>query len=524
MYATFLQDTSSNPSQSVANYIGIAGVGSWGASATLVDQPAPHAMVIDQLVVSLATSAGSTWIFTIFKNGVSTGITVSITGANTTGSDMSNTASVVAGDVLCIQSDRTGTPNNPAGVRISLRQFASGVFAVLGGNSTTAITTTQFNNAQGASVNISGAEANVAAPQALAMTASNLFIKSSEDPSPGNWSIQLRNEIADTNLVAALSAGQLTNSDTSHTAAFTAGQRWAMHSTAAATPTASRLQWGFTVTPAVDGQSTWTAQNINQYDNATARMMRVNGNQGSLSTTDVAAQCVTQAGTAKALYAHFGTNPGGTTKLYTVGMFKSGTATTLSLTSNAVGLASITGLTEVLANGDLVNINVTPSGTPTASRIGTGILFAADTGAAAPVNSVAPVASGTASRTFSFTSTTGTWSNSPTATTYQWQRDVAGNLSYSNIASATAANYTATSSDLTCHVRCVVTASNASGSGTSASNALGPVGDQLAVVSSVGAEWCANATVVFSAGAPVTSTYLNTTTGSLTTGWSTWYT
>jgi hypothetical protein len=53
-----------------------------------------------------------------------------------------------------------------------------------------------------------------------------------------------------------------------------------------------------------------------------------------------------------------------------------------------------------------------------------------------PSNTVAPVVSGTANIGNTLTTTTGTWTNTPSSYTYQWQRDNAGGGSYSNITPA----------------------------------------------------------------------------------------
>ncbi len=529
MYASFLYSCGTNPSTSVSNFTSVCGFGSWTATEADVSQPIPHALTADNFYVTCAVAPGTgkSFVYTVYQNGSPTTITCTIAGsAVTDASDTSHTAAFAAGDTISVQATPSGTPTAPGGLRWNLRQSAAGKWAVLGGNSTTAITTTQFNLAHGATPVFSSTEINNYTPCAISGTASNLYVKSHVDPTPGNWTMTLRKEAAGTTLTAAITAGQTTvQSDTSHTASFAGTtDRWAMQCLAASSPAASRIQWGYSFSPATDGEMSWGASNAaNQFSGAATQMMRVNSQQGSLSTADSAAYSSVPAGTAKALVAYVQTAPGGG-KSWTIGMFNAGTATTVTLSATAVGLTSVTGLSEVLAQDALINLDMIPVSAPAASRMGIGLLFAQDPGAVTPVLSVAPVASGTASRTFSFTSTTGTWSNSPTATTYQWQRDTAGNLSYSNISSQTSANYTATSSDLTCHVRCVITASNAAGSTTAASNALGPVGDQLAVVSSVGAEWCANATVVYSAGgAPVTPTYTNQTTAAMTTGWSSWY-
>lgn len=88
-------------------------------------------------------------------------------------------------------------------------------------------------------------------------------------------------------------------------------------------------------------------------------------------------------------------------------------------------------------------------------------------GGPVPVNTVAPVVSGTARVGQTLAATTGTWSGSPTSYTYQWTRNG------SNISGATSATYLTVVADMGTLVRCVVTAINAGGPSTpAASNSL----------------------------------------------------
>src|SRR5205085_5786633 len=67
--------------------------------------------------------------------------------------------------------------------------------------------------------------------------------------------------------------------------------------------------------------------------------------------------------------------------------------------------------------------------------------------------------------------TPGTVTGSPTPTvTYQWQRDVAGNASYSNISGATSNTYTLVSADAGNKIRVVATAANGVGSNATANS------------------------------------------------------
>ena len=93
----------------------------------------------------------------------------------------------------------------------------------------------------------------------------------------------------------------------------------------------------------------------------------------------------------------------------------------------------------------------------------------------APVNSVAPVVSGTAVVGQVLTTTDGTWSNSPSSFSYQWKRgatNIGTNASTYTLVQADAGN--------TSNITCVVTATNAGGSANATSNQIAQVLDATA--------------------------------------------
>jgi hypothetical protein len=96
-----------------------------------------------------------------------------------------------------------------------------------------------------------------------------------------------------------------------------------------------------------------------------------------------------------------------------------------------------------------------------------------------PVNTVAPVISGTASVGSTLTVTSnGTWTNTPTGFAFQWYRD--NGTTQTAIPGATSSTYVLVSADKPNNIYCQVAASNASGIGLKNSNSLGPVTDSLA--------------------------------------------
>ena len=121
--------------------------------------------------------------------------------------------------------------------------------------------------------------------------------------------------------------------------------------------------------------------------------------------------------------------------------------------------------------------NVTATLTTATKYAGTiATFYAGSPGVPGPVNTVAPAVTGTATVGSTLSCSTGSWTNSPTGYTYQWQHDNFGDGSYSNIVGATANTYVLVADEDSRRIRCVVIASNATGSSSPTnSNAVGPI-------------------------------------------------
>lgn len=88
----------------------------YGATATTTVAHAsttmPTSGTIDKLYVNLSGSpgAGDSFIITLFKNGVSSGVTCTVSETNTSCNDLTNTVSLTAGDAIAIEISPTGSP------------------------------------------------------------------------------------------------------------------------------------------------------------------------------------------------------------------------------------------------------------------------------------------------------------------------------------------------------------------------------------------------------------------------------
>ena len=157
------------------------------------------------------------------------------------------------------------------------------------------------------------------------------------------------------------------------------------------------------------------------------------------------------------------------------------TITTYTATSspgNITGTLSQAGSGTITISGLSSSTSYTFTVTATNS-VGTSVASAAsnsittESSGTPPVNTVAPVVSGTATYDYVLSCTTGTWTGTATITyAYQWQRSSG---TYSNILGANNSTYTLVADDVNKTIRCVVTGTNSTGSSSANSNATGDV-------------------------------------------------
>ena len=134
---------------------------------------------------------------------------------------------------------------------------------------------------------------------------------------------------------------------------------------------------------------------------------------------------------------------------------------------DGVDIIGFTNLTYTLVQADsaafitcvVTATNITGSAATASNQI------KADFYTAVPINTVAPVISGTTALGSVLTSTTGTWINSPTSFAYQWKRGT------TNIGT-NSSTYTLVAADSNAAITCVVTATNVSGSTPATSNTI----------------------------------------------------
>src|SRR3981081_3215589 len=113
-----------------------------------------------------------------------------------------------------------------------------------------------------------------------------------------------------------------------------------------------------------------------------------------------------------------------------------------------------------------------------------GVLAAAAS-AATPVNTAAPTIGGTPKEGSTLTASDGTWSNSPTSFSYQWQRCASDGTGCGDIPGGTNKTYTPVSGDVGHALRVVVTAANTDGKASATSAPTEVIGSKSGPTNSV---------------------------------------
>lgn len=356
------------PSTSATNYAPISQHGSgntWSATESAVYQPIPHDLTLDQLRIRSvnAPTTGKSYAFTVMKNGVATALTCTLSGSNTTASDLTDSVSFSAGDTISLQSVPSGTPASLGAVHWSIRQQAPGKFAAFTGTGNGQPAGTFYclpNSAQGNGI---AAESSLQVPSPLAGTLQNLYVVL--DASPGTsktWTFNLRVN-ASTGPTVAISGANTSGNDTSNTSAVSAGDLVSVQGVPTNSPNNIRAGIGYSVVPTTDGQS-WMMLGWNTSpSSAVTNYNYPNGRAAWSSAEDVQdSQYPAPAMTLQAMYVADSTAPGSGAH-YTFTVNQGGSATALTVTvSNTNTSGNITGQSVTVNAGDLLDISHSQTG------------------------------------------------------------------------------------------------------------------------------------------------------------------
>lgn len=380
---SFLIGTSTGtPSAGAANYVPFVftSANNWSnAINSGFEQPLPHAITLDNFRVKIATAPGATKnnVFTVYKNGVATALTVTINGTNTTGQDLTHSVSFAAGDLITLQMTPDATATLPGTVWWTARQDATGLTALLGTANTTL--TGQFAIMGYSTGTLTTGDAGIIVP--TAGTISNLYVISSA--SAANFTVY-KNGAAQTLTTGAM-AGTTAN-DTTHNFSVVAGDRISI----ANGGTGRASSWGVSFAPTTDGQSfIGHIGSGNAPTTGTQYYQPLGVGTASWNATETAVQVMLQASTIQAIYSQTAVSPGLSPKAYAFTVRQNAANTTATDTVNDAsatpndgsGRASnLTGQSVTVADDDMIDIAVTATSTPTGLHAYNSILLSVSSG------------------------------------------------------------------------------------------------------------------------------------------------
>jgi len=148
---------------------------------------------------------------------------------------------------------------------------------------------------------------------------------------------------------------------------------------------------------------------------------------------------------------------------------------------SCAAIAGATSATYVLGQGDIgahlvgAVTATNANGSATAFSPLASVIAAAGSATGIPANTAPPTISGQPFVGQTLTAAPGSWTNSPFAYTYQWQRCDSGGASCSNISGATSPDYEVAGADKASTIRVQVTARNSYGTAVASSAATSPV-------------------------------------------------
>ena len=217
-----LAGTNSGITPTVTNFISAqAGRGAWQTSDALANQIMPIGGVFKNLRIRLsgAPGTGKSVVITLYKNGVASALSVLASDAATTGVDLSDQVSVVAGDTISIAAIPTNTPAAVT-VRWSM-EFAptnngESFIAFSSINLESQASTPLFEQLIGMGFSSWGSTESARQMVAPATTFKNLYVLLGTAPGGAtSRSVTLRDNSADTALTTTVSGASTTNNVTS---------------------------------------------------------------------------------------------------------------------------------------------------------------------------------------------------------------------------------------------------------------------------------------------------------------------
>lgn len=192
-------------------------------------------------------SGGEAYKMTLRVNGADTALTVTISGASTSGNDLSNEVTVAAGDLVCWKKTAISTPQNNVSVRAGFAFVADKPNQSLFINGFKIALDTSSNRYHSLSHRLEVWNADEYKVRQLGQPLSikHFYVRVSNAPGVGkSWTFRVRKNDADTKLAVTISGTDTTGNDTTHILSVKDDDYLDIVSEPSGTPAAAAAYWG----------------------------------------------------------------------------------------------------------------------------------------------------------------------------------------------------------------------------------------------------------------------------------------
>jgi len=304
---------------SATEYAPLAGGYTWSPTELTRTQVISASGIIKNLriVLAAAPSTGDSYAFVLMVNGSPSALTLTISDTATTGQDLVNQISVVAGDYVSLRVVPTSLPDAVVAKWSSVFSGSvSNESLVLGCMRTTMNTsTTQYMGLQGMN---DSPNANIFRGQRVcsaAGTIKNFYVKLTGSPGAGDsFVFTLNKNGVNQTLTATVSELGTTGNDTVNSFIVAAGDLLTIEINPAGTPNDVLPTWGMTFVADVDGESPMMS---GSKDRASTSLTEYNKFMGlsilggdAWTTTETDFNIMGQSCTLRDLYVEMETAPG----------------------------------------------------------------------------------------------------------------------------------------------------------------------------------------------------------------------
>jgi hypothetical protein len=347
----------------------------WHARTLVTSLTGPNSRVIAisgvltdlKITLDAQPGEGRSYTFVMYLNGNPTNMSVTISGTNTTGEDITHSIQVVTGDILYLKSTPSGTPA-AARIRNSLVFLStSNTDFIMGAGNTLSGTATINIPIDGGGTS-SGMGAMMIS--AIAGTLQNFRVKLGTAPGTGlTRTITIYNQSGASTIVVTISDANTTGTDLVHTLAVAAGDQLYVKSEVSASLAASEVYFTIEFVSSVASQYTIGGSCSSNLSGTSTQYMYTDSTTTQSSDQHFFEQRYTKDLTIKKMYVGLSVAPGsgGSGKKRTFTLMKNGVATALTVdvletATDANVVADVT-----IAEGDLLELEMIPTSSPAAA-------------------------------------------------------------------------------------------------------------------------------------------------------------